>query len=171
MDFTIGALIDRNVVNSTSYGSVDVFINVNHFRVSQGTVFEHRVLRGTTPCMSLTVLPCSLQAEAFLNTTHPLTLEFPVSIPGTGVSPATDLIFFLNEGTFDVDFLIELTVCACISSIESSLIVPGTNGGPGTWKSHLINLCLAGQRDVSAPLRVSSTITTCEANTLSCTLP
>lgn len=35
IDLTIGASIDKNVVNSTSFGDVDVFITINRFMVSQ----------------------------------------------------------------------------------------------------------------------------------------
>ena len=39
-----------------------------------------------------------------------ITVEFPVLIPGTGLSPASELVFFLNGGIFDIDFSIELKV-------------------------------------------------------------
>ena len=81
IDFSIGAKIDRDVVNSTFYGSVTPFITINRFLV-----------------------------EAFLRTDQGITIEFPVKIPGTGVSPASELIFLLNGGEFDIDFSIELKV-------------------------------------------------------------
>ena len=52
----------------------------------------------------------SFLAEASLRTDQAITVEFPVLIPGTGLSPASELVFLLNGGIFDIDFSIELKV-------------------------------------------------------------
>ena len=93
IDFTIGAVIDRDDVASESYAGVDLVIRVNSFL-----------------------------AKASLRTDQAITVEFPVLIPGTGLSPASELVFLLNGGTFDIDFSIELKVrmlyAVCYSLLE-----------------------------------------------------
>ena len=80
IDLTIGGTINRDNITSGSYG-VDLAIRVNSFL-----------------------------AEASLRTDQAITVEFPVLIAGTGLSPASELVFRLNGGIFDIDFSIELKV-------------------------------------------------------------
>lgn len=80
IDLTIGGTINRDNIISGSY-DVDLAIRVNSFL-----------------------------AEASLRTDQAITVEFPVLIPGTGLSPASELVFLLNGGIFDIDFSIELKV-------------------------------------------------------------
>lgn len=112
LDLTIGASIPIDEVKNGTFSNVGLFVEINAFSV-----------------------------EAFL-TAPDLNLDLPVSLPDSGVAPATELIFFLEGGNFDLSFSIELMESAPVSL--------------GDLFSNNTNIEINGTLDASFPVGIST---------------
>lgn len=119
IDVTFGASIPNSAIENKTYGGTSLFLRVNDFAAA-----------------------ASLEADS-------LNLDFPLSLPNTGVSPADKLVLALNDGSFSVDFFVNLTNPLEIQDLFSESEANATKFDYGGTLAARLPVELLFQTDVS----------------------